>query len=67
MEEDGALNYFSTKNKEPARILNILNNCWLMSDMCKDLFKILENYDTNFGECYNKLRLMLDFTTICFR
>ena len=67
MEKDEHLNYFSTKDKEPAKLLSILNNTWLMSDICKDLFKILENYDTNFGECYNKLRLMLDFTSICFR
>ncbi|CDW85886.1 UNKNOWN [Stylonychia lemnae] len=61
------LNYFSSSNKEPAKLLSIINNCWLMSDLCKDLFKILENYDNNFGECFNKLRLILDFASICFR
>eukprot|EP00347_Sterkiella_histriomuscorum_P023264 403335317 len=61
------LNFFSSKDKEPAKLLSVVNNCWLMSDICKDLFKILENYDTNFGECYNKLRLILDFTSLCFR
>ena len=42
-----------------------LNNTWLMADLCKDVFRILESYETNFGECYNKLRLVLDFSTIC--
>jgi len=38
-----------------------------MSDICKDLFTILENYETNFGQCYNKLRLMIDFSSISSR
>lgn len=32
------LNYYSVTNKEPAKLLAILNNCWLMSDLCKDVF-----------------------------
>lgn len=38
-----------------------------MTDQCTDLFKILEAYENNFGPCYNKLRLILDFASICFK
>lgn len=61
------LDYFSLKDKEPEKLLRILNNTWLTSDLSHSIFKLLENYEVNFGECYNKLRLMLDFGSICFR
>jgi len=61
------LDYFSVVNKEPAKILNLLSNCWLLSDLSKDVFGKLQNYESAFGECFNKLRLMLDFASICFR
>lgn len=44
-----------------------LNNCWLMSDVCKDLFKLLENYQERFGSCHNKLRLVLDVLSISYK
>lgn len=55
------LDYFSATNLEPAKLLYRLNNCWLMSDVCRDLFKLLDNYEVRFGDCSNKLRLTLDF------
>ena len=39
----------------------------MLSDICKDVFSILENYDNLFGECHNKLRLILDFSSMCFK
>lgn len=35
--------------------------------MCKDLFKLISNYENKFGECYNKLRLLLDLAAISYK
>jgi hypothetical protein len=55
------LDFFSPHPNEAGKLLLRVNNSWLMNDICSDLFKLFENYELNFGECYNKLRLMLDF------
>jgi hypothetical protein len=44
-----------------------LNNSWILSDIQKDLFKLFENYQDNFGQCTNKLRLMLDLASVSFK
>jgi hypothetical protein len=39
-----------------------------MSDLCRDVFKLLEtDYAPRFGECVNKLRLLLDFLAISYK
>ena len=38
-----------------------------MGDISKELFKLFENYEKNFGECINKLRLMLDFASVSYK
>ena len=62
-----SLDFFSQTNKEPMKLLYRVTNSWLLNDLCKDLFSLLEDYDLVFGDCHNKLRLMLDFTSICFK
>ena len=62
-----SLDYFSQTTKEPMKLLFKATNSWLLNDLCRDLFSLLEDFDVVFGECYNKLRLMLDFTSICFK
>lgn len=38
-----------------------------MSDVCKDIFKLLGNYEPRFGDCQNKLRLVLDLLSISYK
>ena len=38
-----------------------------MSDMQKELFFLLSEYEKNFGKCYNKLRLILDLSGIGYK
>ena len=38
-----------------------------MSDVCRDILKLLEVYETRFGECHNKLRLTLDLLSISYK
>jgi hypothetical protein len=44
-----------------------LNNSWILNDIQKDLFKLFEKYDENFGQCINKLRLLLDLTSVGYK
>jgi hypothetical protein len=52
---------------EAAKLLYRLNNCWLMSDVARDAFRLLDNYEQRFGECHNKLRLLLDLLSIAYK
>ena len=61
------LDFFSTSNQDPAKLLYRLNNCYLMSDVCKHLFSLLENYEARFGDCHNKLRLLLDLLSMSYK
>jgi hypothetical protein len=38
-----------------------------LSDVCKDLFSLLENYEDGFGDCHNKLRLLLDLLSVSYK
>lgn len=65
--EDGqSLDYFSLTTQEPSKLLYRLNNCWLLSDLCKDLFihTLNSSYESTFGTCHNKLRLILDLASL---
>ncbi len=62
-----SLDYYSHTSKEAAKLLYRVANSWLLSDICRDLFTLLEDFETVFGECHNKLRLILDFSSICFK
>lgn len=64
---DLQLDYFSTSTQEPAKLIYRLNNCWLLSDICKDIFRLLSNYEVRFGPCHNKLRLILDLLSIAYK
>ena len=64
---DLQLDYFSTTTQEAAKLVYRLNNCWLLSDMCKDIFRLLSNYEVRFGPCHNKLRLILDLLSIAYK
>lgn len=64
---DLQLDYYSTTTQEPGKLIYRLNNCWLLSDMCKDIFQLLSNYETRFGPCHNKLRLILDLLSIAYK
>lgn len=38
-----------------------------MSDVSRDIFKFLEGYEERFGDCNNKLRLVLDLLGISYK
>lgn len=38
-----------------------------MSDVTRDLLETLKNYENRFGECHNKLRLVLDLLGISYK
>jgi hypothetical protein len=61
------IDYFTPGNSDPQKILFRVNNSWVLADLCRDLFLIFENYEPLFGECLNKLKLMLDLGTTCFK
>ena len=59
-----SLDYFSKSNQEAQKLLYRINNSWLMSDVSRDLLLLINNYESRFGECHNKLRLILDLLSI---
>ena len=38
-----------------------------MSDVCKDILTLLDNYEQRFGDCHNKLRLLLDLLSASYK
>jgi len=61
------IDFFSSTSSDPAKLLYRLNNCHLLSDVSRDLFLLMENYEVRFGDCHNKLRLLLDLLSISYK
>jgi hypothetical protein len=62
------LDYYSQTTAEPAKLLYRLTNSWLLSDPSRTLLTLLTSgYDTLFGDCLNKLRLVLDLLAIGYK
>ena len=63
------IDYFSPTSSDPSKLLYRLNNCHLLSDVSRDLFLLLVDtpYELRFGDCHNKLRLLLDLLSISYK
>ena len=66
-EIEEPLDFFCTKNLAPQKLLFRVCNAWLVQDMQKNAFEVMQSYGLVFGKCYNKLRLILDLTGICYK
>ena len=55
------------EHRASRKLLAQVSNAWLLSDICREVFSVLEGYEVNFGPCHGKLRLMLDLGAVCHR
>ncbi len=62
------MDYYSQTTAEPSKLLHRLTNSWLLSDPARTLLSLLSSdYDLLFGDCQNKLRLILDLLAIAYK
>jgi len=54
-------------SEESAKLLFRINNGWALKKTFGEAEWLLENYKCNFGDCFNKLRLVCDFAVIAHK